>query len=110
MGYHSTVSCRDEQVLEAETVQRDHLQTLAARVEDFRTAIAEGLHHAGFAQRRALVELLIDRVVVDDEDVEIRYVIPLSGAARRKGALRPRYRASEQGGQAMHGRDWDLSQ
>jgi hypothetical protein len=86
---------RDEQVLEAETVQREHLQTLAARVEDFRTAVAEGLEYAGFAQRRALVELLIDRVVVDGADVEIRYVIPLSGAARRKGVLRPRYRASQ---------------
>jgi site-specific DNA recombinase len=29
-----------------------------------------------FAQRRQLVELLIDRVVVNDAQVEIRYVIP----------------------------------
>jgi site-specific DNA recombinase len=86
---------RDEQALEAETVQREHLQTLAGRAEDFRAAIAEGLEHAGFAQRRALVELLIDRIVVDGADVEIRYVIPLSGAARRKGVLRPRYRAAQ---------------
>ena len=85
---------RDEQVLDAETVQRDHLQNVASRVEDFRLAICEGLEHADFDQRRALVELLIDRVVVDGSDVEIRYVIPLSGAARRKGVLRPRYRAS----------------
>ncbi len=53
------------------------------------------IEHASFAQRRTLVELLIDRVVVDGEDVEIRYVIPLSGAARRKRVLRPRYRAGQ---------------
>jgi site-specific DNA recombinase len=101
---------REEQVLDAESVQRDHLQTVAARVEDFREAISAGLEHADFDQRRALVELLVDRVVVDGADVEIRYVIPLSGAARPKGVLRPRYRAFEQGGQAAHRRGRDLSQ
>jgi site-specific DNA recombinase len=35
-----------------------------------------GLDQAGFEQRRQLVELLIDRVVVTDGRVEIRYVIP----------------------------------
>lgn len=74
-------------MLEAETLQRDHMQTLATHVEDFRAVISEGLDHAGFAQRRAVVELLIDRVVVDGEDVEIRYVIPLSGTARKKRCI-----------------------
>ena len=83
---------REEQRLTAECVQQDHLQGLAERIEDFRAAIAQGLDLASFEQRRALVELLIERVVVDGSDVEIRYVIPLSGAARRKGVLRPRYR------------------
>jgi site-specific DNA recombinase len=44
------------------------------------TAVLEqlrvGLDQAGFEQRRQLVELLIDRVVVTDGQVEIRYVIP----------------------------------
>src|SRR5215218_7130117 len=44
------------------------------------TAVLEqlrvGLGQAGFEQRRQLVELLIDRVVVTDGHVEIRYVIP----------------------------------
>jgi site-specific DNA recombinase len=35
-----------------------------------------GLASADFEQRRKLVELLIDRVIVTDEEVEIRYVIP----------------------------------
>lgn len=86
---------RDEQALEAETMQRNHLQNVGTRVEDFRLAISDGLECAEFSKRRALVELLIDRVIVDGSDVEIRYVMPLSGAARRKGVLRPRYRASQ---------------
>jgi site-specific DNA recombinase len=44
------------------------------------TAVLEqlraGLDQASFEQRRQLVELLIDRVVVTDGQVEIRYVIP----------------------------------
>jgi site-specific DNA recombinase len=44
------------------------------------TAVLEqlrvGLGQASFEQRRQLVELLIDRVVVTDGQVEIRYVIP----------------------------------
>src|SRR4029453_8153956 len=44
------------------------------------TAVLEqlrvGLGQAGFEQRRQLVQLLIDRVVVTDGQVEIRYVIP----------------------------------
>ena len=81
----------DQQAIDADTMQHDHLQSLAMPVEDLRAAISDGLEHADFLQRRALVELLIDRVVVDGEVVEIRYVIPLSGAARRKGVLRPRF-------------------
>lgn len=38
--------------------------------------LSVGLEQASFAQRRHLVDLLIDRVVVTDGDVEIRYVIP----------------------------------
>jgi hypothetical protein len=33
-----------------------------------------------FEQKRRLIELLIDRVVVAEAEVEIRYVIPLSGS------------------------------
>jgi site-specific DNA recombinase len=84
---------REEQRLAAESVREDQLRIVAARVEEFRAAVARGLDQADFAQRRALVELLIDRVVVDAPEVEIRYVIPISGAARRKGVLPSRHRS-----------------
>src|SRR4029453_11888181 len=47
-------------------------RSMTAGVEEVRV----GLGQAGFEQRRQLVQLLIDRVVVTDGQVEIRYVIP----------------------------------
>jgi site-specific DNA recombinase len=83
---------REDQQLAAAGVQQEHLQTLAAHAEAFRATVAAGLEHASAEQRRTIVELLVDRVVVDAPTVEIRYVIPLSGLAQRKGVLRPRHR------------------
>ena len=42
---------------------------------DFCQRVPQGLAHPAFAQKRQLVELLIDCVVVTNEEVEIRYVI-----------------------------------
>jgi site-specific DNA recombinase len=52
-------------------------QSMTAVCERLRT----GLEQASFAQRQQLVELLIDRVVVTDGAVEIRYVIPTTEAS-----------------------------
>ena len=49
---------------------------MVGSVEDFCERVRRGLADATFEQRRRLVELLIDRVIVTDEEVEIRYVIP----------------------------------
>ena len=57
-------------------------------------------HFAGFSMDR-----LIQAILALGSDVEIRYVIPLSGAARRKGVLRPRYRAPEPRGEAARRRN-----
>jgi site-specific DNA recombinase len=51
---------------------------LANNIQEFCNRIQPTLSKLNFEQRRQLVELLIDRVVVDDEKVEIRYVIPTS--------------------------------
>ncbi|MBV8868814.1 MAG: hypothetical protein JOY65_05280, partial [Acetobacteraceae bacterium] len=50
---------------------------------------------ATFEQRRTLVELLIDRVIVTDGEVEIRYVMPTDRASEqvRFCHLRLDYRA-----------------
>jgi site-specific DNA recombinase len=51
---------------------------LAENIQAFCQRLQPTLETLDFAQRRQLVELLIDRVIVDDEKVEIRYVIPTS--------------------------------
>jgi site-specific DNA recombinase len=67
---------RQRTQLEATAEQRLELTQTAASIEAFCTQIRPTLNRANFAQRRQLVELLIDRVIVTDEEVEIRYVVP----------------------------------
>jgi site-specific DNA recombinase len=64
--------------LDAAAEQRLELQAVADGIEAFCQAIRAGLAAATFAQRRQLAELLIDRVVVTGDQVEIRYVLPTS--------------------------------
>ena len=54
------------------------LSAIADSIDQFCAQVRTGLEAASFAQRRALVELLIDRVVVTNSEVEIHYVIPTS--------------------------------
>jgi site-specific DNA recombinase len=65
-----------ERQLQAESRQRMELAGVADSIEDFCERVRSGLAEATFEQRRKLVELLIDRVIVTGEEVEIRYVIP----------------------------------
>src|SRR5215208_3813592 len=65
-----------ERQLQAQAHQRMALAGVACSIEDFCERVRGGLAEATFEQRRKLVELLIDRVIVTDEEVEIRYVIP----------------------------------
>ena len=48
----------------------------ATSIEEFCQRTQAGLAQAMFEQKRTLIELLIDRVLVADDHVEIRYVIP----------------------------------
>jgi site-specific DNA recombinase len=69
--------------LETQTEKRIQVTAIAASIEIFCQHIREGLTQATFDQRRQLVELLIDRVIVDNDQVEIRYVIPTSKAGEK---------------------------
>lgn len=62
--------------LEAAATERIEISAVANSIEIFCSQIQPVLAEATFEQRRQLVELLIDRVVVFDEQVEIRYVVP----------------------------------
>ena len=65
-----------ERQLQAQAQQRMELAGVVGCVKDFCERVRSGLTGATFEQRRKLVELLVDRVIVTDEEVEIRYVIP----------------------------------
>jgi len=75
----------DEQAkqMEMQVERTVELAGVVASVEDFTARIRQGLANTTFEQRRQLVELLIDRVVVSNEEVEIRYVVPTSAASEQ---------------------------
>ena len=66
-----------EQLL-AQVERHQELAGLVTHVEDFCQRIQTSLANPSFEQKRQLVELLVDRVVVTDSSVEIRYAIPTS--------------------------------
>jgi len=65
-----------EEQLRSDAARQQQLAGMAASLEAFRERVGRGLDRADFEQRRQLVLLLIDRVVVTDAEVEIRYVLP----------------------------------
>ena len=67
-----------ERQLDASARERTELAAIADSIEEFCEQVRAGLAHATFEQKRRLVELLIDRVIVNDEEVEIRYAVPTS--------------------------------
>ena len=79
--------------LDAQADRHAQLAGWAASAAEFCQRVQGGLAQADFTQRRQLVELLVDRVVVTGDEVEIRYVIPLSpeGERRRFCHLRKDY-------------------
>jgi site-specific DNA recombinase len=67
-----------QQQLAVQMARQQDLAVIAAQIESFCERVQQGLAQATFEQKRQLVELLLDRVVVTNEEVEIRYVIPTS--------------------------------
>ena len=64
--------------LEVSAQRHDELAAMVQSIETFCQRVAQGLTEATCEQKRQLIELLVDRVVVTGEEVEIRYVIPTS--------------------------------
>jgi site-specific DNA recombinase len=63
--------------LEARAAQQLELAQVMSTIQEFCQRVQNGLEQVTFEQKRQLVELLIDRVIVTNEEVEIRYVIPI---------------------------------
>ena len=70
-----------ERELEQQADRRMELSGMVSRVEDYCRRVSETLASANFEQKRRLIELLIDRVIVTEAEVEIRYVIPTRESA-----------------------------
>ena len=74
---HAALTAQQRQ-LDAAAGQQLELRAVANGIEAFCQTIRTGLGTATFTQRRQLAELLIDRVIATDNQVEIRYVLPTS--------------------------------
>jgi hypothetical protein len=71
--------------LEQQMGRRNELSGMVDSVEGYCRRVGKALTGATFEQKRRLVELLIDRVIATEAGVEIRYVIPTSGAVDETG-------------------------
>ena len=69
---------QQQRQLEAQAQKHIEIASIAGSINDFCQQIQAGLDQATFAQRRQLIELLVDCVIINDDQVEIRYVIPIS--------------------------------
>ncbi len=80
--------------LDAMMQQQVDVAQLADSIESFTQRVGDTLATITFEQRRVLVELLIDCVVVTDGDIEIRYALPTTadGPHRPFYQLRTDYR------------------
>ncbi len=73
--------------LEAQVQEQMDMASLAEGIEAFCERVRQTLDQLTFAQRRQLVELLIDCVIVSDSTVEIRYVVPTSQKGEGTGSV-----------------------
>jgi site-specific DNA recombinase len=73
-----SVIAEQKRQLEANVGHHDQLAGMVQSIEAFCQRVQQGISEATFEQKRQLIELLIDRVVVTGEEVEIRYAIPTS--------------------------------
>jgi site-specific DNA recombinase len=69
--------------LDAQVDRQAELVQLSSSIEEFCRRMQSGLAEATFEQKRTIVELLIDRVVVTDGEIEIRYVVPTHPGSER---------------------------
>ncbi len=98
---------RQEHELAHDAERQDDTAGLAAHAEAFCRRVRQGLAGADFGQKRALLELLVDRVIVTDGVVEIRYVVPTGPDGEREPfwRLRSDYRDGHEPLQGLH-RSW----
>lgn len=75
-----------EELLTAEQLDRDRVVRLTTDLETFASTLRTGLTNLDFAGRQRLVRLLVERVVIHENDLEIEHVIPLAGRFGQAGS------------------------
>jgi len=75
-----TTLAKQQDVLSGEASRALELSGLIDSAESFAKRVQSGLDTATFERKRQLVELLIDRVVVTGDTLEIRYALPIGPA------------------------------
>ena len=85
---------QQERELRLQHQQQVRLAELSANVEELCQTVGVGLQALDFAGRRKIIELLVDRMLLSHDAVEIRYAVPLSGLnpTGKKETLRLPYR------------------
>ena len=81
---------RQETELTHDAERQGETAGLAAHAEVFCRRVRDGLAAADFDRKRALLELLVDRLVVANGAVEIRYVVPTGPDGEREPFCRLR--------------------
>ena len=81
---------RQQDELAHDAERQGEMASLAAQAEGFGRRVREGLADADCGRKRALLELLVDRVVVADGAVEIRYAVPTGPDGEREPFCRLR--------------------
>jgi hypothetical protein len=81
---------RQEQELYATAHRQTETSRFADHAEEFCRRARDGLASADFDRKRALLELLVDRVIVTDGEVEIRYALPTGPKGEREPFCRLR--------------------
>jgi site-specific DNA recombinase len=79
-----------EQELAADAERQGKTAKFAAHAAAFCRRVRQGLAAADFDRKRTLLELLVDRVIVTDGAVEIRYAIPTGPDGEREPFCRLR--------------------
>ncbi len=95
---------RQEHELAHDAERQGETAGLATHAEAFCQRVRAGSASADFDHKRALLELLVDRVIVTDGEVEIRYVVPTSSDGEREPfwRLRSDYRNGHAPRQGQH--------
>ena len=85
--WHTDTEQRHQTLEEQQLLQQvNRCKELSRRsnlVEAFCKRVQQGLAQASFEQKRQLVELLMDRVVASETEVEIFYMMPTSQAGEK---------------------------